>query len=139
MHRTPAFRYIVVIFAICLACAALTSRATSSPNLDHASDALTAAQKVVDGGASGDPNDPMVVSASPLTPQQVDDATAKLQEALKWLNRATNDKGGKRDDVKTIVNDAIQALKSGDKAGADKAIRQAKDGIFSAATHRGGW
>ena len=137
MRSMTPFRF-AVIMAIPFACAELTAHASHSPNLDKAIDALKAAQKAEDGGGSGDPNDPMASAATP-SPHQADEVTADLQEALKWLNKATNDKGGKRDAMIGVINDAIRLVKLGDKAGADQDIAHATDEIFAAANHSGGW
>jgi hypothetical protein len=138
MRTRTAFRYAAMIVAISFAGAGFTARASHSPNLDHAIEALKSAQKALDGNGSADPTDPMATAAPP-SPQQVDEVVADLQEALKALNRATNDKGGKRDAMIAVINEAIQLVKSGDKAGADKDIAHATDEIYSAANHRGGW
>ena len=44
-----------------------------------------------------------------------DDPNPSLQEALKDLDKARNNAGGKRDEAITLVNDAVELAKSPDK------------------------
>jgi hypothetical protein len=138
MRKSP-FRLVAFLALITLFSAGLNARASHSPNLDAAIDALKAAKH--DEGPSGD-LDSLSLStsaASSPAPAVPDAVMNDLQNALKSLNRATNDKGGKRDEVKGLINDAIALFKSGDKDGANKKIDHAMDEIYAAANHRGGW
>lgn len=90
LHRSLSF-----LVALCLSlsfapfhAAALESR---SPNLKAAVEALEAAKTA-------------------------DDPNPSLQEALKFLNKATNNAGNKRDEAIDAVNEAVKLAKDGQKA-----------------------
>jgi hypothetical protein len=140
MRKLIPLRYFTSAIALILAGTAWTSRATktSSPNLDKATGELQTAHREITGSDSADPNDPTATSA-PLSSEQITEIDGHLQAAVKWLNRATNNKGGEKGDVLPMVKDAMDKLKSGDKATAAKDVQQALDGIFAASHHRGGW
>jgi hypothetical protein len=141
MNPLTRFRFTPLLAAICFLCAGLNAQASHSPNLDAAIDSLKAAQKANDAGADALATDPTMQTgtSAALSPDQVNEVTADLQKALKSLNRATNDKGGKRDAVIGMVNDAINLVKAGNREDADKKIEHAITQLFAAANHRGAW
>lgn len=67
------------------------------------------------------------------------DPVPDLQQALKRLNRATNDKGGKKEEAISLVNEAITLEQNGDTTGANEKIDHAISEIYAAANHVGGW
>jgi hypothetical protein len=110
MHKSP--RYVTVLtlalFLIGVALPAWAGPEERSPNLLAAMKALEAA-KVAD---NPDPS---------------------LQEALKDLNKATNNAGGKKDKAIELVNEAVQMEKGPDKtemiAKIDHAITKLHEGM----------
>jgi hypothetical protein len=112
--KTSQFRFVVLLVAICFFGGQLHAWASHSPNLDSAIESLK-------------------------TAETLDDPTPKLKEAIKWLNRASNDKGGKRDQAIGLVQDAIALVKSGDMDGAKEKIEHAESEIYAAANHSGNW
>jgi hypothetical protein len=106
-------RFVALLVAICFLGGTLSAFA-NSPNLNSAFECLKVAKTS-------------------------DDPVPHLKEAIKWLKRATNDKGGKRDAAIGLINDAIALENAGDKDGANQKIDHASAGIYAAAHHVGGW
>jgi biopolymer transport protein ExbB/TolQ len=107
-----------IITALCLFAAGVPSWAgpsSASPNLLAAMKALQAAKTA-------------------------DDPNPDLQEALKDLNKATNNAGGKRDEAITLVNEAVDLAKNPDKdemiAKIDHAIAELHAGMARGGNRR---
>jgi len=84
-------RFLALVMAACLSVAgssALAGSEDASPNLKAAVESLQAAKAATDPG----PN---------------------LQNAMKYMNRAANNAGGKKDEAIGLVNEAIQLAKDG--------------------------
>jgi ABC-type transporter Mla subunit MlaD len=54
-----------------------------------------------------------------------DDPLPDLQDAIKSLDKATNNAGGKKDEAESLVNEAIDLAKQGDKDGMSQKIDHA--------------
>jgi hypothetical protein len=113
MYKSP-YRFIALMVALCFFGTGLNALASHSPNLDAAIACLKDAKAA-------------------------DDPIPKLKESIKWLNRATNQKGGKKEEAIGLVNDAIALVQSGDKDAATEKIDHAIAEIHDAAIHIGGW
>jgi hypothetical protein len=125
-------------FTVALICVfGFNARASHSPNLDAAINHLQAAKRAQSGTppvavnyfGTASPNgaDAATPSATPGNPSatQVAEVTSDLQEALDSLNRATNNKGGKRDEAIGLVKDAMALIKTGDMDEANQKIDHA--------------
>ena len=109
-------RFLAVLMGICVSgpwLRALSGNETCSPNFLAAVESLRAAKEADDPG----PN---------------------LQDALKYLAKATNNAGGYRDKAVDLVNTAVDLAKQGDKTDmvlkVDHAIALLHEGM-----DRGGW
>jgi hypothetical protein len=69
-----------------------------------------------------------------------DDPNPSLQEALKDMNKATNNAGGKKDEAITLVNEAVELAKNPDKtemiAKIDHAIAELHAGMARGGNRR---
>ena len=139
MRARSTFRWIAVSALIGFLGVGWTARASNSPNLDAAINYLKAA-KTAEGGAAGDPADTSGLSGPASSPgASINSVTANLNLALKFLNRATNNKGGKRGEVIDLVKQARGLITSGNQDGANEKIDHAIAELYAAANHRGGW
>jgi hypothetical protein len=116
--RTSPRSLFAVITAICLFASGLHAWAgpsSASPNLLAAMKALQAAKTA-------------------------DDPNPSLQEALKDMNKATNNAGGKKDEAITLVNEAVELAKNPDKtemiAKIDHAIAELHAGMARGGNRR---
>jgi ABC-type transporter Mla subunit MlaD len=75
---------------------------------------FTAAFTAIAGPESASPN-LLAAMKSLEAAKTADDPLPDLQDAIKSLDKATNNAGGKKDMAEALVNEAVQFAKDGDK------------------------